>query len=203
MIAVGKDLRICHTGEMKNSKLMYEGRVIKVYKDTVSLPNGNTVDLDIARHPGASAVVPITDDGHFVLIHQYRYAADGYIYEVPAGKLDHVGEDPLDCAMRELTEETGYTAKNWTKLVSIKTTPGFSDEIIHIFMAIGLTEGKTEHEHDEVIEPHLFTRKEIEQMLDDGTIVDAKTLVGLYAALRKMDIKVVNEAKDSYNSSIL
>lgn len=171
---------------IKESKLVYEGRVIKVFKDTVTLPNGNTAHLDVARHPGASAVVPITAEGEFVLIHQYRYAANGYLYEIPAGKLDKKGEDPLECAKRELAEETGYSAVEWEKLVSINTTPGFSDEIIHIYLARGLTKGATNHEEDEVIELSIFTRKEIEEMLASGKITDAKTLVGIYAALKKI-----------------
>ena len=128
--------------------------------------------------------MPITDDGRFVMMKQYRHAAGGYLFEIPAGKLDVEGEDPLACAKRELEEETGYKADEWKHLVSIKTTPGFTDEVIHIYLARGLTEGESNLEESEIIELHHFSREEVEKMLDAGEIVDAKTLVGLYAALR-------------------
>ncbi len=171
---------------MDKSKLMYKGVVIDVYRDTVELPNGNTAVLDLAKHPGASAIVPVTDDGKFVLIKQLRHAVGGYLYEIPAGKLDKPGEDPLTCAKRELAEETGYSAGAWKKLISINTTPGFSNEVIHLYLATGLVAGKTAHEEDEIIELQIFSRKEVEKMIDDGKITDAKTLVGLFFALRTL-----------------
>lgn len=169
---------------VNKSELVYKGVVVDVYKEEANLPNGNRVTLDLVRHPGASAVVPIMNDGRFVLLRQYRHAAGGYLFEIPAGKFDKKGEDPLACAKRELAEETGYTAKKWTRLITIRTTPGFSDEQIHIFLAEDLLEGRLSHEHDEVIEVLHFSRAEIERMLSGGEITDAKTLVGIYAALR-------------------
>lgn len=171
---------------MSKSKLVHKGRFIDVYEETVRLPNGNTVVLDIVRHPGASAVVPVLDNGEFVLLRQYRHAVGGYLYEIPAGKLDIEGEDPLECAKRELAEETGFAAKNWRKLISIHTTPGFTNEVIHIYLATGLTEGMTSHEHDEIIEIVRVDRKRLEAMIDAGEITDAKTLVGLFKAISSM-----------------
>lgn len=172
---------------MNKSEHIYKGVVLNLYKETVTLPNGNTVVLDVARHPGAAAAVPILDDGSIVMIRQFRYAAGGYLYEIPAGKLDVKGEQPLECAKRELLEEAGYTAAKWTKLVSLVTSPGFCDEVIHIYMAQDLTKGKTEHEKDEVIEIEIKSRKEIEAMMDKGEITDSKTLAGLYSAFRKLE----------------
>lgn len=171
---------------MNEKPPVYKGRIIQVSCEVVQLPNGNTVALDIVHHPGAAAVVPVLDDGRFVLIRQYRHAAGGYLHEIPAGKLDRSGEDPLACAKRELEEETGYRAQRWEKLVSIRTTPGFSDEIIHLFLARGLVPGDSSHERDEVIETVIVARSELERLLDAGDIVDAKTLVGIFAAFRRL-----------------
>lgn len=176
---------------MDEGKFIFKGKTIEVYQEHVKLPNGNTALLDIVKHPGASAIVPIHDDGRFVLIRQYRHAVGGYLYEIPAGKLDIKGEVPLDCAKRELLEETGFTARKWSPLVSINTTPGFSNEIIHIFLAQGLELLKTSHEADEVIEVYEFSREEIEQMLFKGDIQDAKSLAGIYTALHKADFSKV------------
>src|SRR5712692_3863104 len=131
------------------TKHIYTGIVVNLNVDTVTLPNGLTVDLEVVRHPGAAAVVPLKDDGTVILIRQYRHAAGGYIYEIPAGKL-HPGEDPKLCAARELEEEVGYRADSFELLVSILTTPGFTDEVIHIYEGTGLSIAKQNLEHDEV-----------------------------------------------------
>src|SRR5258708_1860838 len=133
-----------------SSRRVYTGRVINVDIDTVQFPNGTTGELEMVRHPGASAVVPFVSDpgGHdpqILLIKQFRHAADGFIYEIPAGKLDH-GEDPRVCAERELREETGCTAEQLEHVYTFYTTPGFTDERIHAFMTTGLKHGSTEHE---------------------------------------------------------
>jgi ADP-ribose pyrophosphatase len=164
----------------------YKGRVIQVHQEEVVLPNGNKVLLDLATHPGASAVVPVLDDGRFIMLRQYRHAAGGYLYEIPAGKLDKKDEDPAECAKRELLEEAGYRAGKIEKLISIHTTPGFCNEMIHIYLATKLTKDKTNHEVDEIIEVEFFTRAELEKMLDNGQISDAKTLVGLLTAFRRL-----------------
>lgn len=173
-------------GKIK-SKRVYTGKVVSLDLDTVSFPDGSVGELEMIRHPGASAVVPflsdpLAEDPQILLIRQYRYAADGYLYEIPAGRLNS-GESPHDCAARELKEETGCTADRLDHLLSFLTTPGFTDEKIHLFMATGLVAGETKHEADEFLdlEPMLLSRAL--QMVEAGEIVDAKTALGLmYAA---------------------
>jgi ADP-ribose pyrophosphatase len=157
---------------------IYSGKVITLNIDTVTLPNGVTIDLEIVRHPGAAAVVPLMDNGIVVLIKQFRHAAGGFIYEIPAGKL-HPGEDPKDCAARELEEEIGYRAGKLELLSSIFTAPGFTDEVIHIYRATGLTQGRQQLDRDEVLEIVEVSLREAIEMIRVGTIRDAKTMVGL------------------------
>ena len=164
-----------------HTRRIFKGRVVTLDIDTVTLPNGATIELEMIHHPGAAAVVPMKDDGTVILIRQYRHAAGGYIYEIPAGKL-HPGEDPKLCAARELQEEIGYRADSLELLTSILTTPGFTDEVIHIYKGTGLTKGKQDLDHDEVIEiVELPLEKALAQIID-GTIRDGKTIVGLQTA---------------------
>lgn len=159
---------------------IYTGKVITLNIDRVQLPNGVTVDLETIRHPGAAAVVPVKDDGTVVLIRQFRHAAGGFIYEIPAGKLAP-GEDPLHCAARELEEEVGYRASSFELLSSIFTVPGFADEVIHIYRATGLTKGQQQLDRDEVLEVIEMLLSEAIGKIEDGTIRDGKTIVGLQA----------------------
>lgn len=163
---------------MKN---IYTGRVVTLNLDTVRLPNGRTVELEVVRHPGAAAVVPMKDTGTVILIRQYRYVVGGYIYEIPAGKLQP-REDPRDCAARELEEEIGYRAGTLELLTSIFTAPGFADEVIHIYKATGLTPGRQQLDHDEVLEVVEMPLAEALARIRDGTIRDGKTIVGLQTA---------------------
>lgn len=140
----------------------------------------------MVRHPGASAVVPFIsnpagEDPQVLLIRQYRYAAGGYLYEIPAGRLN-VGENPRDCALRELKEETGCSAERMEQLFTMYTTPGFTDEKIHLFMATGLTTGETKHEADEFLELQPMLLSQALQMVEAGEIQDAKTALGLLFA---------------------
>ena len=160
---------------------IYNGRVVTLNVETVQLPNGVTVDLETIRHPGAAAVVPVKDDGTVVLIRQFRHAAGGFIYEIPAGKLNP-GEDPLHCAARELEEEVGYRAASFVLLTSIFTAPGFADEVIHIYQATGLTKGRQQLDRDEVLEVVELPLAEAVKKIAEGTIRDAKTIVGVQAA---------------------
>lgn len=159
-------------------KPIYKGTVVTLNVDTVRLPNGHTIDLEVIRHPGASAVVPLKQDGTVVLIRQFRHAADGFIYEIPAGKL-HPKEDPLDCAARELEEEIGYKAGRFELLSSIFTAPGFADEVIHVYLATELTRGTQNLDQDEILDVVEMPLKEAIAKIQDGTIRDAKTIVGL------------------------
>ena len=159
---------------------IYKGTVVTLNIDTVRLPNGHTIDLEVIRHPGASAVVPLKPDGTVVMIRQFRHAANGFIYEIPAGKL-HPKEDPLDCAARELEEEIGNKAGRFQLLSSIFTAPGFADEVIHVYLATELTVGTQNLDQDEVLEVVEMPLREAIAKIEDGTIRDAKTIVGLQA----------------------
>ena len=169
------------------TRRMYTGRVINLDVDTVRFPNGTIGELEMIRHPGASAVVPFLsdpagDDPQVLLIRQYRYAAERYLYEIPAGRLDP-GETPDACARRELREETGCVAARVEHLTTMYTTPGFTDERIHLFMAVGLTRGEDAREADEFIEIEPMSLSRALSLVERGEIQDGKTAVGLlYAA---------------------
>jgi ADP-ribose pyrophosphatase len=169
-------------------KHIYTGIVVNLNIDTVTLPNGITVDLEVVRHPGAAAVVPLKDDGMVILIRQFRHAAGGFIYEIPAGKL-HPGEDPTVCAARELEEEVGYRADGLELLSSIFTAPGFTDEVIHIYKATGLTMGRQQLDRDEVLEVIELPLLDAIRMIEIGTIRDAKSIVGLQAVYLRSNAK--------------
>lgn len=165
---------------------VYTGRVISLDVDTVRYPDGTTGELEMIRHPGASAIVPFLsdprgEDPHVLLLRQYRYAASGYLYELPAGRLEP-GEAPAACAARELREETGCTAEHFEPMLTLFTTPGFTDERIHLFMATGLIRGIAASEPDEFIEVVSRSLSESLRMIEAGEIVDAKTALGLLFA---------------------
>jgi ADP-ribose pyrophosphatase len=169
-----------------SSRRVHTGRIITVDTDTVRFPDGSVGELDMIRHPGASAVVPFLsdptgDDPQLLLIKQYRYAAEEYLYEIPAGRLDP-GEDPKHCAVRELREETGCTASRIDFLTTMFTTPGFTDERIHLFMAAGLERGETAHEADEFMTVETVTLSHALQLIQDGEIKDGKTALGILFA---------------------
>ena len=167
---------------------VHKGRIVDLSIDTVRFPNGSTGKLEMIRHSGASAVLPVlsdldADDPQILLIKQYRYAAGGYLLEVPAGRPDKEGEDWEVCARRELQEETGLIAGEMIELTSIFTTPGFTDEKIHLFLATGLTTGETKLDEDEFLDTVTMTMSEALQKIMEGEISDAKTICTiLYAA---------------------
>jgi ADP-ribose pyrophosphatase len=152
-------------------------------REQVKLPNGRTVELDIVRHPGASAVVPFVSVDEVLLIRQFRHAAGGSILEVPAGKLDP-GDTPELCAARELEEEAGRRAGRLEKLGSIFTTPGFTDEVIHLFAAFDLAPVPMRHEHDEVIELVPLRLSSALDLVWRGELRDAKSALALIFAAR-------------------
>ena len=169
------------------TRRIYSGRVLNLDIDTVRFPNGSVGELEMIRHSGASAVVPFVSDPRgpdpqIMLLRQYRYAANGYVYEIPAGRLDP-GELPIECAHRELREETGCTAKRMQRLMTMFTTPGFTDEKIHLFMATELTLGESAREADEFLEVETLSLTRALSMVEAGEIQDGKTALGLlYAA---------------------
>lgn len=173
------------TGKIGGTRV-YSGRIIAVDLDEVRFPDGSTGTLEMIRHPGASAVVPVLgepgDDPEVLLIRQYRYAADQFLYEIPAGRLDP-GESPADCARRELQEETGYSAERVEHVFTMYTTPGFTDEKIHLFVATGLVAGQAHREADEFMELVPTRLSRALSMVEQGEIQDAKTALALlYAA---------------------
>lgn len=158
-----------------------KGRVFDFFAETVTLPNGVRVEMEIIRHPGAAAVVAILEDDRILLLSQYRYAVGGYIWEIPAGTLNP-GEDARQCAARELTEETGYAAGNLEKLGEMTPLPAYSDERIHLFLASGLTRQAQQLDRDELLVVHPVDPDRAAQMIAQGEIQDAKTIVGLQLA---------------------
>jgi ADP-ribose pyrophosphatase len=160
------------------SRLLHEGRHFRFLQDEVELPNGLRTHRDIVRHPGAVAIVPILPDGRIVLVRQYRYAAGKPLLEIPAGTLEE-GEDPLECARRELREETGYEASELMALLRCYMAPGYSDEVIHFFEARGLRSVGMSPEEDESIEVEVYEIGEISRMVEENIIEDAKTIIGI------------------------
>lgn len=166
-------------GEIRD---IYRGRVVHLTSEDVTLPNGHRMGLEIVRHPGAAAVAALDGDGAIALLHQYRHAVGGYLWEVPAGKLD-AGERPEACAARELREEAGLVACRLEAVGSIVTCPGFCDEVVHLFVATGLTRVPQSLAPDEVIEAvHTLPLAEAMAMIAAGEIRDAKTIAALVQA---------------------
>ena len=166
-------------------KPIYKGKIIDLSVETVTLPNGATADLEVITHPGAAAVVPMKDDRTVVMVRQYRHAVRSFIYEIPAGKL-HPGEDPGDCAAREVEEETGYKVGRLEPILSFLTTPGFTNEIIHIFVGSELSPGTQNLGTDEVLEVIEMPLAQAMDRINDGVITDAKTIIGLQATHLKL-----------------
>lgn len=165
------------------SKRLYTGRVISLDLDTVRFPDGSTGQLEMIRHPGAAAVLPFWDDPgaadpRVLLIRQFRHAADGMVWEIPAGRLDQ-GESPESCARRELAEETGTRASHLQRLTTIYTTPGFTDERIHLYMAHGLEAGEHHRESDEFMEVHTVPWSRVQAMVRSGELADGKSLAAI------------------------
>ncbi len=165
---------------------IWQHRFLDAHLDRVRYPDGEVGEQVLIHHPGASAIVPFLsdpagNDPQVLLMRQYRYAAGGRLWEIPAGRLEP-GEEPLACAHRELLEETGCTATKMERLTTFWTTPGFTNERIHLFLASGLTRGATRHEADEFIELHTFALAASLRMIESGEINDAKSVIGLLFA---------------------
>ena len=177
-----------------DGRRVYSGDVVDLDVDRVRFPDGSEGELEIVRHGGAAAIVALTEGGGgteepgVLLLRQYRYAAGGYIWEVPAGTL-HDGEDPLECAHRELQEEAGVRAGMMRRLTTILTTPGFSDERIHLYLARELGPGRRDHEASEFIECHEVPFVRALEMVRDGDIADGKSAVALMYAARFADLE--------------
>jgi len=166
---------------------VYQGRVVDLRIEEVGLPNGYMATLEIVHHPGAAAIVAVDDAGAVVLIHQYRHAVGGFIWEVPAGTLA-AGEAPQACAERELREETGLVGADWLPLGSIVTTPGFCDERIHLFLARELSAATQVLDQDEVLTVSRVPLSRAIAMIRDGEIGDAKSIAALHRAAAALGV---------------
>ena len=162
------------------SEKIFDGKLLHIRKDRVRLPNGGEAYREWVKHPGAAAIIPLTDDGEIILVRQYRYPIDEVTLEIPAGKLDAAGEDPLECAKRELSEETGYTANEYIYLTKLATSVGFSDEVIYIYAAKGLVAGKQHTDEDEFINVIKVPLQEAVEMVLDGRINDGKSITAIF-----------------------
>jgi len=168
---------------INREKTLMQARPFKLVEENITLPNGVTTDVRFLKHPGASAIVPLTSDNNLIMIRQYRHCLREYITEIPAGTRDN-GEDFEACARRELEEETGYRAVNLHSLGEITPVPGYSNERIHLFIAEDLIEGKQNLENDEVLNIFKIHFDNAMEMIFEGTIKDSKTICSLFLAER-------------------
>jgi 8-oxo-dGTP pyrophosphatase MutT (NUDIX family) len=166
-------------------KNVFRGRVIEVNVERVQLPNNAVADLEIIHHPGGAAVVAVNERREICLLHQFRHAANGWLWELPAGKIDN-REPPLQTAQRELEEEAGVIAASWQSLGDIVSSPGVFTEVIHLFLATGLRVAAAKPEEHEVLEIHWKPIAEVLQMAQSGEVRDAKSLVGIFRAVARI-----------------
>jgi ADP-ribose pyrophosphatase len=173
---------------VKKASEVYKGRIFNFVTEALTLPNGRNTEIAFIRHPGSIAVVPLLDDHTVVMELQYRHPVGDYLFEIPAGTMES-GESPLECAQRELMEETGFRAQEFIKLGKIHIIPAYSDEEIHVFIANGLTQAKQDLDPDEIIEVVTYPLEQAIQMIDEGKITDALTILSIQMAWFSMDVK--------------
>ncbi len=164
--------------EFQVNELIHKGNFLDFHRDRVLLPNGKTATREYLKHPGAVAALPLLDDGTALLVKQFRYPTGEVILEIPAGKLE-AGEDPVDCIRRELAEEIGYQPGNLIHLASVWTTPGFTNEIIHLYLATQLKAASLERDADEFLEIVRLSKTELLDYLSDNNVIDGKTALTL------------------------
>jgi ADP-ribose pyrophosphatase len=171
--------------KVNRKEVIHQGRVIKLVGENVTLENGVTVDLDLIDHPGASAIVALKENRSVIMIQQYRHALGNFIWEIPAGTLDP-RELPLNCAKRELVEETGFSADSWERLGMITPVPGYSNERIHLFLATDLSDSEQDLDQDEILKVHEIPLEQVMEMIHQGLIQDAKTISGIFFAAERL-----------------
>lgn len=169
-----------------SKEVMFRGKLIRVEHWQVELPNGHTSLREVALHNGAAGVVAVDDEGKVVMVRQHRIAVGRMTWEVPAGKLDSPDEDPLHCAKRELSEETGLEAESWEKLICLETTPGFCTERIHLYLARGLHQGVTHPDEDEFVATKREPIGTLVNQIMKGEIRDGKTIVAIMMAAERL-----------------
>ncbi len=168
-----------------HSQEIFAGRIVRLRVDTVELPDGQQSTREVVEHAGAVAIVALDSAGQVVMVRQYRQPVERILVEIPAGTLE-IGEDPLNCARRELEEETGLIAAHWEKILTYYSAPGFTNECLHIFMATGLTNGTAQTDHDEFVETVRVPLSEAYQQIFTGRIADGKSIIGIqYAYSRR------------------
>jgi len=165
------------------SQDIFSGRIVKLKVDTVLLPDGRESTREIIEHAGAVAIVALDKEGQIIMVRQYRKPVEQVLLEIPAGTMEE-GEDPLLCAQRELREETGYTAGSWQKILSYYSAPGFTDELLHLYLATDLSDGETQPDEDEFVETAILPLEQAYQLIFDGQIIDGKSIIGIQYALR-------------------
>jgi 8-oxo-dGTP pyrophosphatase MutT (NUDIX family) len=174
------------TTTINSRTTLHRGRVFNLIRENVTLDNGVTADMEFVEHPGATAIIPMLNESRVLLLKQYRHSLRKYIWEIPAGTLDPQ-ESVINCAKRELIEETGYSADQWQKLAEITPVPGYSDERIHIYLATELQPAEQNLDKDEIINVHEFDFREAIEMIKTGQIQDAKSIAGLYLAINLIE----------------
>lgn len=162
------------------SEYIYKGRRIEVYRDTLLMPDGKEAVRDLIKHNGAAAMIPVDNEGNIIFVKQYRHSAGGKTLEIPAGTLEK-GELPINCAIRELEEETSYKAGKMTFLIKFYSAIGFCNEVIHVYVCEELEQGSFNTDEDEFIDIERYSLKEALDMIKDGTICDSKTMTALLA----------------------
>jgi ADP-ribose pyrophosphatase len=173
------------TTTINSRTTLHRGRVFKLIRENVTLDNGVTTDMEFVTHPGATAIIPMLNESRVLLLKQYRHSLRKYIWEIPAGTLDPQ-ESVINCAKRELIEETGFSADQWQKLAEITPVPGYSDERIHIYLATELQPAEQNLDKDEIINVHEVEYSEAIEMIKTGQIQDAKSIAGLYLAINRL-----------------
>lgn len=169
------------TEKTLNSQMVYDGRIVKVYKDDVELADGHKSFREVVRHSGGVVIIAFKDKNTILLVKQYRYPIAKTVLELPAGKLEK-GEDPFEAAKRELEEETGYCANKWTDLGYINTSPGFSDEKLYLYLAQDLEFTQCHPDEGEIIQAFEYKYEDVLEMIENGEINDAKTICGIMRA---------------------
>lgn len=170
----------------KDSKEIFSGKILRLRVDTVELPDGSEGTREIVDHNGAVAIIALDDNRNLKMVRQYRKAAELTMLEIPAGTLE-TGEDPLDCARRELEEETGFRARQWEKILSYYSAPGFCNEVLHLYLASDLYPGKKNPDEDEFLEVADISLDQAYDMIFQGQICDGKSIIGIQYAYHRME----------------